>query len=250
MPVTPSSHRWRLPPPNLVLPGEVHVWRASLEQPSERVHELVQTLSYDEMGRAERFRFRRDRRRFIVGRGVLRAILGWYLHIDPHQVRFRYGERGKPYLVDESGSATLRFNLAHSHEMALYAFTHGREIGIDLEYTRPLSDADEIAARFFSVRENAVFRSAPKSQELEVFYNCWTRKEAYLKATGEGLARPLNQFDVSLAPGEPAGLLHVEGDLEEATRWSIQALTPGPGYVAAVAAEGRDWCLVRWQWPG
>lgn len=197
----------------------------------------------------ERFRFERDRRRFIVGRGVLRTILGRYLGVEPDKVQFRYSPRGKPYLAERFDSYGLRFNLAHSHELALYAFTRDREIGVDLEYVRPMPDAVEIATRFFSTRENAVFRVLPKSQELEAFYNCWTRKEAYLKATGDGLARPLDQFAVSLTPGEPARLLHVEKDLlQEIARWSFQALKPAFSYVAAVAVEGHDWRLVCWQW--
>ena len=247
--MTMFNHRWHLPPPDLALSrDDVHVWRASLKQPPERGRQLAQTLSCDEMMRAERFRFERDRRRFVVGRGVLRTILGRYLGVEPGQMQFRYDPRGKPHLAEAVGGCGLQFNLAHSHELALYAFTRDREIGVDLEYVRPMPDAEEIAARFFSTRENAVFRVLPKSQKLEAFYNCWTRKEAYLKAIGDGLARPLDQFDVSLAPGDPAMLLHVEGDPLETARWSLQALTPAVGYVAAVAVEGRGWRLACWQW--
>lgn len=244
-------HSWRFPLPGLVFSSDhVHVWRASLEQPAARVHQLVQTLSDDERIRAERFRFDRDWRRFIVGRGVLRTILGHYLGVEPGQLQFRYGSRGKPYLAGEFGNCALQFNLAHSHELALYAFTYGREIGIDLEYIRSMPDAEQIGARFFSMRENAALGVFPRSQKLEAFFNCWTRKEAYLKATGDGLARPLDQFDVSLSPGEPARLLHVEGDVQETARWSLQALAPACGYVATLAVEGHDWHLACWQWPG
>lgn len=247
--MTGLDRRWRLPPSDLALSrDDVHVWRASLGQPAERVRQLAQTLSYDEMMRVERFRFERDRRRFIVGRGVLRTILSRYLGVEPRQVQFRYGSRGKPYLAERFDSYGLWFNLAHSHELALYAFTRDREIGVDLEYVRPMPDAVEIATRFFSTRENTVFRVLPKSQELEAFYNCWTRKEAYLKATGDGLARPLDQFTVSLAPGDPARLLHVEGESLETARWLLQSLVLGFGYVAAVAVEGRGWRLAYWRW--
>jgi 4'-phosphopantetheinyl transferase len=244
------DHDWQLPPPDLALPGDqVHVWRVFLDQPSWYVDGLAQRLSRDELARAERFHFERDMRRFVVGRGMLRTILGRYLAIDPRQVRFRYGERGKPHLADEFAGSGLRFNLAHSHEMALYAFTRGREVGIDVEHVRPLSDVEEIAERFFSAHENAEFRSLPESQELEAFYNCWTRKEAYLKATGDGLTRPLDQFAVSLAPGDLARLLRVTGDPAEISRWSLQALAPAPGYVAAVAVEGPADRLTYWQCP-
>jgi len=142
----------------------------------------------------------------------------------------------------------LRFNLAHSHELAVYAFTRGCEVGIDLEHVRPLTDAEEIAGRFFSTRENAEFRSLPESFKLEAFYNCWTRKEAYLKATGDGLGRALDTFDVSLCPEAPVALLRVKGDQSEISRWSLWTLAPGSEYVAALAAERDDWCVACWEW--
>lgn len=228
---TPSE--WALPG------GEVHVWRAALDPPAGLVRRLAQTLSADESERAGRFHFERDRRRFIVGRGVLRALLGRYLGLEPPQLRFGYGPQGKPHLADalETVDAdALRFNLAHSHELALYAFTRGREIGVDLEHIRALPDAGQIAARFFSAGENAAWLALPESQRLEAFFNCWTRKEAYLKAGGDGLARPLDQFEVSLAPGE-AVALRVQGQVEETARWRLQAIDAADGYIAALAVE-------------
>ncbi len=247
--MTDIDSSWPPPLPDLALSCDsVHVWRASLEQPAARVRQLAQTLSNDERARADRFHFERHRRRFTVGRGVLRAILGRYLGIEPHRVQFRYGPRGKPYLAIESGECALHFNLAHSHELALYAFTRGRELGIDLEHVHPMPDAEQIGAQFFSARENVALRALPSHQKLKAFFNCWTRKEAYLKATGTGLARPLDEFDVSLAPGEPARLLHVHREPQEAARWSLQALAPGNGYVGAVIIRGHSWRLWRWQW--
>lgn len=244
-----SDGCWEIPPSDLALSDdEVHVWQAALEQPSDVVNKLARVLSSDELTRAERFHFARDRRRFIVSHSVLRMILGRYLRVDPHQVQFRYGPRGKPRLADGIRDDALRFNLAHSHELAVYAFTRSREIGIDLEYVRPLVDAEEIADRFFSARENAEFRSLSESLRLEAFYNCWTRKEAYLKATGDGLGRALGTFDVSLLPGAPAALFYVEGNQAETTRWSLRALAPGSEYVAALAVERDDWCMVYWEW--
>jgi len=211
------------------------------------MHRLAQTLSGDEMARAERFRFEGDRRRFIVSRGVLRAILGQYLGIEPSHLNFSYGQHGKPSLAAGFGGDALRFNLAHSHELALYAFTRGREVGVDLERVRPLPDAGEIAARFFSRRENAELEGIPDCRKLEAFFTYWTCKEAYIKATGDGLARNLDQVEVSLAPG-PARLLSVGGALEEAARWSLLAMNPASGYVAAVAFEGHRCQLGLWQW--
>ncbi|MBN1891064.1 MAG: 4'-phosphopantetheinyl transferase superfamily protein [Thermoflexales bacterium] len=227
---------WCEPPAELSLTNdEVHVWRAALDPPADSVRQLAQTLSPDEGERAARFHFERDRRRFIAGRGVLRALLGRYLGLEPERVCFRYGPRGKPRLADVDDAP--RFNLAHSHELALYAFALDREIGVDLEHVRPMPDAGQIAARFFSPGENAAWLALPESQRLEAFFNCWTRKEAYLKACGDGLARPLDQFEVSLAPGEAAALLRVPGQEEEAARWWLHALEAADGYIAAMAVE-------------
>jgi 4'-phosphopantetheinyl transferase len=240
---------WGIPPSDLtLLDDQVHVWQAALDQPPDVVDWLAETLSPDELARAERFHFARGRRRFIVSRGVLRTILGRYLRIDPRQVQFRYSSRGKPYLAEGMWDDALRFNLAHSHELAVYGVTRGREVGIDLERVRPLADAEGIVGRFLSTRENAEFRSLPESLKLEAFYNCWTRKEAYLKATGDGLGRALDTFDVSLLPGVPAALLHVDGDRAESARWALRTLAPGSEYVAALAVERDDWCMVRLQW--
>jgi 4'-phosphopantetheinyl transferase len=223
--------------------NDVHVWRALLDQPDLCVQQLAQTLSSEELMRAECFHFELDRTRFIVGRGVLRTILGLYLGAEPSRLEFCYGHHGKPHLAERFGAGELRFNLAHSHELALYAFARGREIGVDLEYIRHMPDAEQIAANFFSAREYAMLRALPTSRKEQAFFNCWTRKEAYTKAIGRGLAQSLDQFDVSLVPGEPAGLLNVEGAPEEASRWSSETLTPAPGYVAALAVEGHNWRL-------
>jgi 4'-phosphopantetheinyl transferase len=240
---------WLLPPTNLVLSGDqVHLWRASLEQPATRLHELAQILTHDERARAGHFRFERDRRRFIVGRGMFRSILGRYLGIDPFRVRFRYGPCGKPYLAEEPSHRSLCFNLAHSHELALCAVTSGREIGVDLEHIRPMPDIEQIAARFCSAAENAALRAAPQDQKLAAFFTCWTRKEACLKALGDGLNRPLDRFDVAVTLGESTRLLRVEGHPQEIARWSLRTLTPARGYVATVVVEGHDWEMKYWQW--
>jgi 4'-phosphopantetheinyl transferase len=242
---------WSLPPANLALPNdEVHVWRACLDQPTTILERLAQTLSADEQRRAERYYFERHRLRFIVARGVLRVILGHYLGLEPHQVRFTYGAQGKPALAICEDRGSLDLNLSHSQELALYAVTRRRQVGIDLEYIRPVVEAEQIAARTFSVQESQVWRTLPEATKREAFFNCWTRKEAYIKAIGDGLSRPLDQFDVSLAPGEPAKLLNVAGHPEEAAQWSIQELKPAPGYAAALAVKGHGWHLMCWQWVG
>ena len=155
-----------------------------------RVQQISQSLMEDERIKAERFYFQRDRKRFMVCRGVLRMILGRYLHIEANRVHFSYGPYGKPYLKETLGDSTLRFNLAHSHELALHAFARSREIGVDIEYIRYIPDAEQIALNFFSENENAVLHVLPTSQKQEAFFNCWTRKEAYLKALGVGSSQP------------------------------------------------------------
>lgn len=223
-----------------------------MDQPAAEVQQLTQTLSSDERSRAERFHFERDRRHFIVGRGLLRTILGRYLGLRSSQLQFCYGPRGKPALAEtvSESKAKLYFNLAHAAGLALYAVTNDREIGVDLEQIHPIADMDQIAERFFSAQESAALRALPPEQRQEAFFNCWTRKEAYLKASGEGLAQPLDQFSVSLGPGEPAKLVSIAGDFQEASRWFIQAFSPANGYVAAVAVQGQDWRLKYWDFDG
>jgi len=238
---------WNKAPHEAVLASDyVHVWRADLDQPAWRIQQLAQTLSTDEQERAERYRFEHLQRRFIVGRGVLRAILSHYLRVMPAQIQFRYGPQGKPRLAEPL--TTLHFNLAHSHELALYAVTQDRAIGVDIEHVRPLDRAEQLAERFFSAQEAAALRAVPPDQRLEAFFICWTRKEAYIKARGGGLSIPLNQFDVSLAPGEPARLVASRIDRRDPDRWSLYALAPAPAYLATIAVEGNGLRLACWQW--
>jgi 4'-phosphopantetheinyl transferase len=247
--MTSREGLWRSPPAELTLSSaEVHVWRARLDPAASCVECLRGTLSADELQRAARFHFARDRRRFTVARGVLRDILGRYLRVPPSEPEFRYSAYGKPALADGADAPWLRFNVSHSHEVALFAVTCGREVGVDIEYLGREIRGEEIAERFFSARERADLRALPAEVKHEAFFNCWTRKEAYIKAHGEGLSLPLDQFDVSLAPGEPAALLATRSDPREALHWSLQALTPGPDYVAALAVEGQGWHLSCWQW--
>ncbi len=227
---------------------EVHVWRASQDLKTSRIQSLLQTLSVDERTRAERFYFQKDRDHFIIARGTLRAILGRYLKIEPSQLHFCYNLYGKPALVSESGDNELCFNISHSDGLALYALACKREIGIDLERMRDGLAHEKIAESFFSDREVAVLRALPTDLQQEAFYTCWTRKEAYVKARGQGLTLPLNKFDVSLTPGEPAALLSINGNSQEAFRWSLQEINPGPGYTATLAVEGHGWQLKCFQW--
>jgi 4'-phosphopantetheinyl transferase len=249
MSILPSEQIWNVPPATLRLSHhDVHVWRTSLELHTEHVQHLRQTLSADEIVRAERFYFEKDRQHFIVARGVLRMILSRYLGLDPRQLEFSYSAYGKPTLATTPGRDWLRFNLSHSHELALYAIAHGREVGIDIEYMRDNVETDTLAERYFSPREVMTLRALPAFQRSAAFFTCWTRKEAYIKARGEGLAFPLDRFDVSLTPEEPPALLRTLGDPHEAARWSLQAPAPGRGYTAALVVEGHDWQMTCWHW--
>lgn len=227
---------------------EIHIWNAALDQPASQIQRLIQTLSIDERVRAKRLRFEADRKRFIVGRGILRNILCGYLSIEPSRLRLNYGNHGKPAIVDNQGREMIQFNLSHSGGLALYAFTRVHAIGVDIEQIHDIPDMEQIAEHFFSVRENSVFRALPESKKREAFFNCWTRKEAFIKALGDGLSWPLDKFDVSLVPGEPARLLRIEGYSKGASRWSIQELNPAFGFAAALAVEGQSWRLHCWQW--
>jgi len=249
-PIISPVRPWRSPPETLVLAcDEIHVWRATLDQPPSQARSFLQNLAADERARAERFYFERDREHFIVARGVLRAILGGYLNRAPECLSFCYSSHGKPSLAGDSDGDTIRFSVSHSHGVALYAVTRGREVGIDLERIRSDLTVAEIAERFFSPREVATLRELPTEAQREAFFRCWTRKEAYIKARGEGLSLPLDQFDVSLAPGEPAAIVGTQPDPSEASRWSLQELIPAPGFVAALAVAAHGWCLTCWQWP-
>lgn len=243
------ARNWQAPPKNISLCGDaVHVWRAELDQPAPIRDRLAASLSADELQRAERFYFDRDRHRFAVGRGILRTILGYYLNKDPRELEFSYGSRGKPALATGGSAGRLCFNVSHSGGLALYAIARDREVGIDLEEIREMPDAVAIAANFFSPRENAALRALPAEQQQQAFFHCWTRKEAYLKTRGDGLAQPLDSVEVSLAPGEPAKLLAIEGDSAAASRWAIADLTPAPGFAGAIATEAGNFSIACWQW--
>lgn len=274
-----SSAAWLPPPKNVALAAdEVHVWRASLQVPEAVLARLYATLTGAEQNRASRYRFPPDRQRFVVARGWLRAILGAYLGIPGAHVRFAYNPHGKPELEAAENSdcmsagrrvirsagrskaapspprpaleGKLQFNLTHSEDLALYAVSSGRRVGIDAEHIRPGFAAGTLAESFFAPREVTVLRSLPTRDQELAFFACWTRKEAYLKARGEGLVMPLDAFEVSLLPGDPPALLRVPGDPPEVRRWSLCELELGPEYAASLAVEGQQWRLCLWQHPG
>jgi 4'-phosphopantetheinyl transferase len=198
------------------------------------VRALASWLSEGELQRAKRFAFDRDRRRFIVARARLRQLLSARLGMPPGSVEFSYGACGKPELSRQFAGANLRFNLSHSGEIAVYGFTIGREIGIDVEAVRELHHAEDLAARFYSRRENDAFRALDARDRARGFFNCWTRKEAFIKALGDGLSHALDRFDVSLSPDEPAKLIRVDDTPGEECGWDMESFSPAPGFVGAV----------------
>lgn len=228
--------------------NEVHVWKTSLDLPLSNVEHLRTLLIDEEASRAARFYFVRDRNRWIVAHAVLRKLLERYLGVSPQTPRFTTGEYGKPALSFPQEGQRLRFNLSHSGDLALYAFAYEREVGVDVEQMRADVEYTELATHYFSAQECASLRALPPEQQEEAFFLCWSRKEAYIKARGMGLSLGLDQFDVSLTPGEPARLLGSREEPRITECWSLQALWPGSGYAGAVVAERADWQLRCWQW--
>jgi 4'-phosphopantetheinyl transferase len=230
----------------MLTPAQVHLWRTPLQVPDDRLERCRRLLSAEEALRAQRFHFERDRRRFIVARGTLRTLLGAYLQADPARIELANGPRGKPAVVHPQEGRTLEFNLSHAADLAVYAFSLGRWVGVDVEAHRPLDDLRRLAGTVFSPHELAVLDSLPPAEQFPSFYACWTRKEAFIKAIGEGLYFPLDHFDVTLAPGEPARLLRVQGDPAALHRWQMAAFDPGAGFSGAVVFEGAETSLSFW----
>lgn len=232
-------------PGRLIHPNEVHVWRAPLDLSKPPPENLLGTLSADELSRASRFRFEKDQRRFIGARGILRQILGAYLQKPPHSLQFHYSNNGKPVLATND---TLQFNLSHSDNMVLYAITHNRNIGIDLERIREDIEIEQIASRFFSEAEIVSMQQLTESKRNELFFQYWTRKEALIKATGVGLLFPIETFDVSGVNGSKLSPIPLPNDHGEKPQWYGQDLLPGPGYTAAIVVEGGDCGFSYWEY--
>lgn len=225
---------WPLPPPHLELAaGQFHVWSACLERAQADFPAALAMLSPDEQERSAKFHFERDRQNFVARRSLLRAILARYLKVAPSQIVLSYEERGKPRLAGPDGSAPLHFNFSHARDLALCAVTRLAPLGVDVERFRPMPEMTEIGATFCSVQENARLAAAPPEKKIEVFFSIWTRKEAWLKATGEGIASELAQLDCSHPP----------------SGWSFHPLSPAPGYIGALALPAPAAIPQCWQWP-
>ena len=227
----------------------VDLWWISLVPPARELDALASTLSVDEHQRAAAFRFDEHRTRFIAARGILRSILAGYLSIAPKEVDFTYGPNGK-HAVKVAGEP-LSFNLSHSGDWAVCAVSSDRAIGVDVERVRPLNDADRIAKRICSAREQSALEACPEDARHAMLFAYWTCKEAFAKARGEGLGRSFSSIEIELDASDGARLLSVDGSQTEAARWQLEMLFPVPGYVSSIAVEGRGWTLdaIRHQLP-
>lgn len=226
--------------------NEVQLWRADLDALAAHESRWQQILSDDEQKRAARFHFAKDRQHFAAARAILRMILAGYLKVDPVEIEFRYSQKEKPHLADRYQPSGIQFNVSHSGGVALYAFARQIELGVDVECIGRDIEAESIARRFFSDSEQQQLLTLPAAKRVEAFFRCWTRKEAYIKATGDGLSLPLAQFDVSLQPNDKDALLATRPDDTEAKRWLLREVPAGPGYVAALCAQNRVWKLTSW----
>lgn len=235
---------WTRAPADLDLqPHQVNVWRVFLDLEADSLASAESTLSTGEIDRAARFHFAADRHRYIAAHASLRRILARYLRCSPRETSFTTNEYGKPALLDGQG---LEFNLSHSGDYALIAVARGRRVCIDVERMRQGLDIDNIAARYFSPGEITEMSALPPEQRATGFFDCWTRKEAYIKARGLGLSLPLDSFSVSLAPQRPAALLADRSDPGVASDWTLLSLAVDAGYAGALAVEGRGLDFGYW----
>ncbi|MGQ0715384.1 MAG: 4'-phosphopantetheinyl transferase family protein [Gemmatimonadaceae bacterium] len=246
-PIASTALAWLGRPADAALtPNDVHVIAAALDDPDAAAIDLLGTLDREERGRADRFHFPRDRDRFRIGRGMLRGLLAHYTGVPPDRIRLKNGARGKPALDD--ANAALHFNVSHAGGVALFAFTRLTELGIDVEHIHEMPDLLPIAERFFAPAERRALRKLDGQEQLEAFFVCWTRKEAYIKAIGEGLACPLDRFVVTMHPDERARFVEIGGDGIAAAMWTLEDLRPAPGYVGAVAIPSVAPTIRCWRW--
>jgi 4'-phosphopantetheinyl transferase len=231
----------------LALPdNEVHLWRTDLDAIRGEESHWRELLSPDETKRADRFHFDRDRQRFSAARAVLRKILATYLEVDSKTLTFCYSKKEKPSLGPPGSGSGITFNVSHSGGIALLTFSRGREVGVDVEQIKHDIEVEAIGRRFFSEHEQAQLFALPAEQQVEAFFRCWTRKESYIKATGDGLSLPLSQFDVSLEVTASDALVATRPDAGEAEKWLLTDVPTESGYAAALCVRGRDWMLKRW----
>lgn len=216
--------------------NEIHAWHLNIKDHLDRLETYKGLLDKEEKEKAHRFRFDKDYNCSIIARGVLRILLGDYLQRPPAKITFAYGASGKPEI---DGDTTIKFNISHARDAIVFGFVHNDAIGVDIEFMDEKIDTMQIAKHFFSKEEIAALHAQPENKRVEAFYNCWTRKEAFIKAVGEGLSFPLDQFVVSLKPAIKAQLLETKWDQEEKKKWMLESFTPEKKYVSALALRGK-----------
>ncbi|MGA2031846.1 MAG: 4'-phosphopantetheinyl transferase superfamily protein [Thermoguttaceae bacterium] len=228
-------------------PGEIHLWCTLLDLPPEATRQLASVLSEDERDRAARFGRELLRTRFVAARGTLRSLLGRCLGAPAEEIQICYGGHGKPALAAPWDAAGIHFNMAHSRNLAVFALSGGLDLGVDVEWVRPMRNMWQLVERYFSPQEQQQWRQMDDAQRQIAFFRGWTRKEAWLKGLGTGLTFPLEDFTVSL--DEPARLLAIRGDADQAARWWLESGVPAENALAAVACLGRPTAVARWAWP-
>lgn len=241
---------WLNPPSQIhINDDEVHIWRVPLTFSGWAGGKLGDLLSAEETKRAECFRFHKDRIRYIVSHSALRSILGAYLNMNGRRLIFSCNKYGKPFLSENSETLPIQFNFSHAGDYALVAITLERAIGVDIEYIQGDVEIADIS-RFFSDPEKELMEGLGSVERPLAFFNCWTRKEAYIKARGQGLTYPLNRFEVSLRPGDPAKLIRVDKEPDEVFRWRMEDIYVAPDYSATLVVESGGCSTKHWQWSG
>ncbi len=229
---------WKTAPKQLTFAeSEAHVWRATLSVSDQTYSDFKKMLSQDEIEKATKLHFERDRRKSMISRAILKSILGRYLQIPPNEIEFMYGDQGKPFLSDKMQTTRISFNMAHSQGLALYAFSRNREIGVDLEEIRPIGNLDQIVKRHFSPNEERALSKLRENQKLEAFFQIWVCKEAYLKALGTGLDDHLNLFTIRL-PIKSDSTAIVENKPQDDKQWFVHVVHPEQEFMGAVIVEG------------
>ncbi len=229
---------WQKPPKELILlSDELHIWYTDLDLPQEEIEKLAKILSEDEINRANRFVFPHHRKHFIVARSTLRIILSSYVRLSPEQIQFNYSPKGKPSMAPSCNQERITFNLSHSDTLALYGIRRGHPIGVDIEYMRPMEDVDKLAQRFFSPREYGLIASLSSPDKENTFFRFWTAKEAFLKATGDGISGGLNQIELDLGVDGLIRFLRIHDDTQMVANWSLFPITIGY-YIGAVVTQG------------
>lgn len=228
-------------------PGQVHLWAAALHEFLDQVPKLELVLSHDELARAGKFHFVEDCNRYMIRHALLRLILSPYLEQRPSTIEFQHGAYGKPEVRRRSAARPVFFNTSHSSEIAVYAITLDCPVGVDVERTRQIPEIEDIASRFFLPRETRTLLALPASSRLQAFYSCWTRKEAFLKATGEGIAENLEKVEVTLAPEDQPEVVSLTGDPRARERWQLRPFSPAAGYLGCLAYRNETLAFSQWR---